>query len=311
MSMRYIGNGHYCYANVTAMLLSAAGEDVDPSTLEVLSGVGVGAHWPHHADLIFFDASAPDQGVSCALGLLGFAVEERASGDGDPPPWAALADALTRGPAILGPVDIGLLTHKPGRGRPSGIDHYVLAFALTESEVFFHDPAGYPHVSMPREALAEAWRAEQIGYRRGAYRWWTAPRRVTHPTEEDILRGLLETLARNYQRSEARAPGGVGGAAILRLADRVRDGQLPAPLYGHLVSFAFQVAARRAGDFAVYFGGRAPTLAAVKEEQAELFGRCHMLLVRQDWHAAADTLARLAAAEDRFRALVTSAQAAS
>ena len=42
--MRYIGNGHYCYANVTAMLLDAVGERVKPETIEVLSGVGVGAH---------------------------------------------------------------------------------------------------------------------------------------------------------------------------------------------------------------------------------------------------------------------------
>jgi hypothetical protein len=309
--MRYIGNGHYCYANVTAMLLASVGKRVEPGMIEVLSGVGIGAHWLEAGDLIFFDSAAPDRGISTALELLGFAVQEHASADGDPPPWSALSDALATGPAILGPVDIGLLTHKPGRGRPSGIDHYVLAYAIDDAEVFYHDPAGYPYVSMPRDALAEAWHGALIGYRRGAYRWWAAPQRVAHPTDAELLPGLLLTLERHYQQTEARVPEGAGGVAIRRLAERVRAGRPPEPLYGHLVSFALQVAARRAGDFAAYFNGRGNhdqrvlVLAALKLEQAALFGRCHTLLVRQEWPAAADSLTLLAATEDQVRAQVS------
>jgi hypothetical protein len=113
--MRYIGNGHYCYANVTAMLLDAVGECVKPEIVEVLSGVGVGAHWLKTDDLIFFDSASPDRGITTALRLLGFAVQEQVSMDDDPPPWPALKDALRRGPAILSPVDLGLLTHMSGR----------------------------------------------------------------------------------------------------------------------------------------------------------------------------------------------------
>src|SRR3712207_1485674 len=32
----YVGSGHYCYANVTAMLLASAGEQVAPALIEVL-----------------------------------------------------------------------------------------------------------------------------------------------------------------------------------------------------------------------------------------------------------------------------------
>ena len=35
----YIGNGDYCYANATAMLLTANGENVSPSRIEGLCGV--------------------------------------------------------------------------------------------------------------------------------------------------------------------------------------------------------------------------------------------------------------------------------
>jgi len=36
----YIGNGPYCYANATAMLLASIGENVPPSQIEVLTGQG-------------------------------------------------------------------------------------------------------------------------------------------------------------------------------------------------------------------------------------------------------------------------------
>src|SRR5690242_2072514 len=108
----YIGNGHYCYANATAMLLAAAGEQIAPGLVEVLSGVSLGAGWNEQMDLIFFDTVAPDVGVSRALGVLGFAADERASVDGAPAPLAALAEALAIGPAVLGPVDMGLLLYR-------------------------------------------------------------------------------------------------------------------------------------------------------------------------------------------------------
>ncbi len=41
----YIGNGDYCYANAAAMLLAANSENIAPSRIEVLGGVGLGAFW--------------------------------------------------------------------------------------------------------------------------------------------------------------------------------------------------------------------------------------------------------------------------
>ena len=317
----YIGNGHYCYANVTAMLLASIGERVAPDLIEVLTGMAVGAHWTADGSAIFFDSSTPDRGITDALRLLGFEAEEHVSTPADAPPWGELAVALAAGPAILGPVDIGLLTHVPGRGRASGSDHYVLAYEMNEAEVFFHDPGGYPHVSLSYAALAEAWRAEKVGRRDEAFRWWAAPRRVAQPTDAEIFQNALSLFVRNYQQTEARAvagtSGGTGGkdgdgrasTAILKLADQVRSGELPARLLGHLCAFALPVAARRALDFAVFLDGRMPGIAALKWEQASLFGRSHTLLVRQDWNDAADTLVRLATAEDAFRDQLMAAQA--
>jgi hypothetical protein len=242
--------------------------------------------------------------VSRALDVLGLAVDERASAGGASAPLAEIAQALATGPAVLGPVDMGLLLYRGGAGRPSGVDHFVLAYAADEAEVFLHDPAGYPSVSLTRPDLAAAWAAEQISYRRGAYRWWHNPRRVRLPTDDALFRVALASFAEVYRLADDRAARGVtiGGAAIRRLAARVRSDDLPPHLLGHLRGFTFQVAARRCLDFARFFGERAPELAALKTEQATLFGRAHTLLVRQDWPGTADALATLADVEDRFRA---------
>lgn len=304
----YVGNGHYCYANVTAMLLASIGERVAPGPIEALSGMGLGASWHASADLIFFGTTLPDLGITRALGLLGFEAVERASADGDPPPLDALAEALEAGPAILGPIDLGLLLYQPGKGRANGVDHFVLAYALEDDEVSLHDPAGFPHVSLSVDDLVAAWRAEQIGYRRGAFRWWTAPRRVGHPTDEEMARNAIEAFAAIYREANRDTPPGaasVGGTAILRLAERVRSGELPPSLYGHMTGFALPVAARRADDFAAFFAPRAPDLADLKEVQARLFGRAQTLLVRRDRAGAADTFAALAAVEDQIHDLLT------
>ena len=40
----YVGNGHYCYANVTSMLLASIGESFAPGLIEVLTGMSLGAN---------------------------------------------------------------------------------------------------------------------------------------------------------------------------------------------------------------------------------------------------------------------------
>ena len=302
----YVGNGHYCYANTTAMLLASVGEQVPAGLVEVLSGVSLGATWNEAMGLIFFDSSAPDVGISRALRLLGFETDERASADGDPAPLADLARVLQDGPALLGPLDMGLLSYRTGKRQASGVDHFVLVYAIDDAEVYLHDPAGYPSVLLPLADLVPAWAAEQIGYRRGAYRWWHGPRRVARPTDDALCESALRAFGEVYRAADARAARGVntGGVAIRRLAEQVREGDLPASLAGHLRGFTFQVGARRALDVAYFLGQRAPVLARLKAEQARLFGRAHTLFVRQDWPGTADTLTALAAAEDELRDLL-------
>lgn len=299
----YIGNSHYCFANATAMLLASICEQVSPGLIEVLSGVGLGATWVDELGLIFFDASPPDVGISRALGVLGFEVTEHASTDSSQAPIAELTQTLANGPAVLGPMDMGLLLYRGTRGPATGVDHYVLAYAIDDSEVYLHDPDRFPHVSLLIVELVAAWRAEKIGYRRGTFRSWSAPRRVVQVADDQLFERALRAFGEVYHRADEAAAQGrlTGSSAIRRLADRVRAGELPAPLAGHLRAFALQLGARRALDFATFLDRGVPAVAALKREQARLFGRSHTLLVRQDWHGSANALTDLAAVEDQIR----------
>jgi len=306
----YIGSGDYCYANATAMLLAASGENVAPSRIEVLCSVGLGAFWIDGADLIFFSslATSPDRGISQSLELLGFNYAEKWSQETTPPPFESLRADLAHSPAILGPLDMGYLRYDPSHSHFDGVDHFVLVYNMDDQEIHLHDPAGFPHVTLSLKDMELAWKAERIDYRRGSYRYWTALQRREQPTEEDIYNRALQSFKAGYQTSEHIATyetwaknWAIGREAIFRCANQVRQGNVAPQLKAHLADFMLKLSARRALDFASFFNPRAPTLAALKCKQAELFGKSHTLAVRESWASLADTLQGLADIEEEFR----------
>jgi hypothetical protein len=297
----YVGNGPYCYANTTSMLLASIGETVSPSVIEVLSGVGLGASWNPQTRSALFGTVAPDVGVSKALDLLGFGYEERSCPDGEPLPLDDLRRALETGPVALGPVDMGCLSYKPRAHGPNGSDHFVLAYAADDAEVHLHDPAGFPHVSLPFDHLEQAWRAEKIGYRRGGFRHWFAPKRHECSSDDDLFERALAWFGTIYETADARASerGWLAGAEAIRpLAVEVRAGRVTPDRVGHITAFHSQRGAKLALDYAAFFDARRADLAALKRRQAESFGRAHTLAVREEWVSLADTLENIASLED-------------
>ena len=147
----YFGNGPYCYSNATSMLLSNIGEDIPPWKIEVFTGVGLGAFWLPHEKLLFFSsiANPPDKGISRALNILGFSFKETSSERAGSPPFEQLNSDLSSSPAVLGPLDMGYLTHNPLHKRMKGPDHFVLAYATDDKGVSIHDPEGFPSVKLP------------------------------------------------------------------------------------------------------------------------------------------------------------------
>jgi hypothetical protein len=247
------------------------------------------------AKLIYFSSTSPDIGVSKALEALGFEYVEKAWTEAEAAPFEDLRVDLSGCPAVLGPLDMGYLDYLPYHEDCAGADHYVLAYAMDQDEVYLHDPDGFPHVSLALDQLELAWKAESIGYRRGAYRYWVQPKRARHPTEQEIYDRALESFRTRYRRTEdqaGRAGPAIGRDAILACADHVRRDAPPSTI-GFLTDFAFRLGARRALDYAMFFEPHNGELAALKRSQAELFGRCHVCAMRADWPALAGMLENL------------------
>lgn len=300
----------YCYANSAAMLLSAIGEDVPPRLIEVLSGVGLGAFVATDGGVgggrPFFSglAGLPDTGITRALAMLGFGFEERATDGPGPAPFVELAAVLAESPAILGPLDMSLLPYNPGRPAAPGVDHFVVADRMEAGRVVVYDPAGFAEAVIPAAGLEAAWRADAIAYRRGRYRYWTRPRRLTRPTGDQIAAAAVASFKRLYDEADRLASGAgclTDGAAIDHVAGLVRRAALTPAQSGHLLHFALPLGAKRALDFAAFLEARSRDLAALKRRQAQLFGECQSSLARDDTRLAADHLSRLAELETLIR----------
>lgn len=305
MSVNYIGNGAYCYANSTAMLLTAAGAEYDPGTIESLTTVGIGAIlFPTPAGPIpYFSGYLPDLGVSLALRTLGYEFDyQYGNAEEDPDGQAAYArlrDLLQYGPVAVGPVDMGLLLYAPGHEHGVGVDHFIVVYDADDKDVSLHDPGGYPYVKMAVEAFLSAWRAERTEYGE-AYSMWGNLRRVRQPSPEALFRTTDEQLRERMSRQqEEPSEHPTGAAAIRQLAEQVRDG-VPDYLHGHLVWFALPLGARRATDFARFCQPYDPERAAIKLEQARQFGAAHSAVMRKDHGGVVRALESVADCEERF-----------
>jgi len=302
----FYGNGPYCYSNAASMLLSTVGERVSPQEMEAYTGVGLGAFWLPKEKLLFFSSisNPPDLGISRALRLLGFSFEEKMTSDPGKPPFEQLKSELASSAAVLGPLDMGYLTHNPLHKRMMGADHFVLAYRFEKNGVLIHDPEGFPSVLLPFRQLELAWRAENIGYRRGHYRYWNRPRRVRSPSVDDLYESTLRSLKDVYSEAEslaAKQDWTIGPKAITILSRHVKQGKVSPAERGFMVHFSFKLGARRALDFAGFFGAKHPRLASLKEKQAELFGASQAFAVQRKWTHVADSLEHVARVEAEFQ----------
>lgn len=299
MSFYYKGNGSYCYSNAVSMLLSVIGEDISPSLVEVTTGFSLGASLERN-NMLFFDngLSSPDKGVNLAFRTLGFSVVEQVSSMDARMPIDRLRRDLETAPVMLGPLDMGYLTYLPNHQFLSGCDHYILALEMGDNEVLVHDPAGYPYVWLSLEQLEHAWKAENIPWSSGAFRYWKTPKRIAFPSDDEIYHKSLQLFKDAYQKQ--RLQPNFGGKAIRIKAKQLLDSQVSLDERGHLTHFAFPLGSRRAIDFSYFFEERNILLSSLKEEQAKLFGKCYRYASSQRWMDVAETLYELADIEFKF-----------
>jgi len=305
--LSYIGNGAYCYANSTSMLLKHIGEEVSPSKIEVLTGVGLSASLKKKNGSLYFNNQTllPDLGISKALEILGFEYQNKVSKTEESFPIDELKKDLTKMPVILGPVDMGYLSYNPRHKYLKGADHYVFAYKIEGDEIFLHDPAGFPFVSLSINDLKNAWKANGIGYKKGYYRYITDINRVDSPTEKEIYNTTLDyfrSLYREGSEKTSRDVWFIGKEAILQIAGKVKKEGLTESEAGHFIYFALPLGAKRALDFASFFDYQDVKLATFKREQAKLFGEAHTRAVEKNWNLLAKALEKLADVEENFQA---------
>ncbi len=303
--IKYIGKAEYCYANSTAMLLASIGENISPHKIEVLSGIGLGAFLDEDSNSLFFSnlCAKPDEGINRALTILGFSFDEINSEDPNNPPFDKLREALTLGPVVLGPLDLGLLAYNPRSNGATGADHFVLAYSIDAERIYLNDPYGFPQVSLSLEQLEKAWRADKISYKRGHYRFWANPKRIKSPSEDEIYQSAMQSFAGLYQASRNKAENKkslIASEAILHQANRIRQNITTPDEIGFLTRFMLPLSASRALDYADFFASHNTELAELKSDQAALFGRAHVSAVGKDWENTYDTMTELAKIEGFF-----------
>ncbi|TDW93102.1 hypothetical protein EV137_0373 [Kribbella pratensis] len=280
---RYIGSGSYCYANSLAMV--TGGNSAPPSAIEVLTGSPYGAQI-EPSGLPYFDPPGwnPDLGLDAAVDLLGWTCERSAGGSPD--------EALDRlraasGPALVGPVDIGLLRHQPwAAGTAIGGDHWVVVLEVTDDVVVMHDPDGFPYATLPIDSFLQAWRAEKLDFS-APHVLRTHFRRVRDVRVEDAVRASLPAAV-------SWLANGDSAGAVHRLAGMLAAG-IDDDLQRHLSTFAVRSGARRLDDAATWLASIGEAEAAViARDQSTLLGRLQYPLVVGEFSQAAETLRQLA-----------------
>jgi hypothetical protein len=288
---RYIGSGPYCYANCLAM---AFADGTDPSLIEVLTGSPFGLQLLGGRTPLFDPLGwDPNIGIDAALELLGWTCE-RGDGGKAADAISRLRRAVSAGPVIVGPVEMGLLGHQPQAQGATGADHFVLVTDFDAGMVRFHDPDGYPYVTLPAKEFAAAWRGNTIGYAEAEYTMRTAFRRVCDISPLDALRASLPRAVAWLDGQPGQAPpNSVGsGAAALALAGLIEDG-LAAGQRDSLVWFAVRVGARRLADAEYWLGQLGLTqAAAIAGTQAKLVGSLQYELVAGDDDVSAAAILR-------------------
>lgn len=305
----YLGNSAYCYSNSTAMLLASIGEQIEPSLIEVVGGVGIGAYAIPETNISFLSgySGLPDKAISKAMEVLGFEFTEETHKSPDNPPFEKIRQILKTSPVIFGPLDMGYLIYNPDSEHLHGVDHFVLVYEMNNRHALLHDPAGFPNVSISLDELELAWKAENIQYREGYYRYWASPKRVKRPTKEDIYTKTVKNLQDIYLTGEkyAKAKGRtIDYEAIMFMANNIEKEILKSNEIGILTRFVFPLGARRASDFSDFFRPYNPELSEIKAKQSSLLGLCHTLTVAQDWQNVAKYLKDFAKLEKNFKELI-------
>jgi hypothetical protein len=308
MVVAYTGNGAYCFTNALHMALLASGADPlalpEPWFVESLTAMPWGRAFLPDGPHFWINApgwSLERDALPQAVAALGWTCRT-AHSDAPDEAIERLRAALAHGPAVLGPVDFGYLTHHRGSAGMAGFDHYVTALELTDGELLLHDPAGAPYAVLPVADLLDAWRAERIGWKLGPFTIRSYFVQERSPTRAEMIARAMPAVRANARGGVPGSDRVVGPAAVRHLAAAVRDGP-PEALERRLVVFLLPTVTRRSVDGARFLAEAGmPAAATAMGAAAALWGRSSSAVARREWARAADLLDRVADAEHALAA---------
>lgn len=201
----YFGDVSLCYSYSLAMALETYGYDFKADFLEAIMVMGNGASIVKEDEehpLVFFDNGMPDLSISHSLKILGFDYEDFYLKDGAEVDLeeikGKLETFLSNGSVVLGPLDMGHLTYNPNHTILYGVDHFVTVYDIDDQYLYLHDPAGFACMKVAFNDILEAWKAEAIDYKRGAYSMWGNFKKVKSPSQTEIYQETAKIMKNRY-----------------------------------------------------------------------------------------------------------------
>lgn len=304
----YTGGGPYCYAHSLYMVLLASGYDAQslPSSgfIECLTTMPFGKQFIclDTGPLSFFDNpyTNPDDGINVALKTMGWTCNNH-RGDDAASALLALREAVTQGPVLAGPLNMGYLSYNPNHTALKGADHFVVVLGVDDDKgmVLLHDPAGYPAVLLPLEEFIESWRGEGIEYINQQFVFRSHFCHVEDVSRPDMIARTIGIL-QDQIKSNVMFPGHSGGVSALQLTIDAVKNELPS-VVNDLAEFTFPLAARRyldARDFLAEAG--LVDAAEIMEQQALLAGKAQYPAAHGNWKEVILVLERFMGLEDQL-----------
>lgn len=298
----YFGDVSLCYSYSLAMALDSFGYDFKAEFLEAIMVMGNGASIVKEDEqhpLVFFDNGMPDLSISHSLKILGFDYEDFYLKDGAEVDLeevkGKLEMFLSNGPVVLGPLDMGHLTYNPNHTILYGVDHFVTVYALDGQYLYLHDPAGFACMKVAFKDILEAWKADAIDYKRGAYSMWGNFKKIKSPSQTEIYQETARIMRVRYLD---------GQSGVLKYyAKAVAENGLNTEQKQLHQYFSFKLAAVRNLYLSKFLKDHDPEGARLKEELATLFGQAHLSCLKEEYQELAHLLYQIAEVDGRFRDL--------
>ena len=298
----YFGDVSLCYSYSLAMALDGYGYDFKADFLEAIMVMGNGASIVKEDDqhpLVFFDNGMPDLSISHSLKILGFDYEDFYLKDGAEVDLSEirrkLETFLSNGPVVLGPLDMGHLTYNPNHTILYGVDHFVTVYDIDNQYLYLHDPAGFACMKVAFNDILEAWKAEAIDYKRGAYSMWGNFKKAKSPSQTEIYQETAKIIKTRYLNGQ--------NAVLECYAKAVAESGLNTEQKQLHQYFSFKLAAVRNLYLSQFLKDHDLKGARLKEELAALFGQAHLSCLKEDYQELSHLLYQIAEVDGRFRDL--------